>query len=98
MDRLIYEPSLDHGLVDTALKSRLPLNGQEALDSSLQISANSPRCIGIDYGSNEIVVFPRTIGNIFHGSVQDRESLQPAMRRALRDSGLTDRYGNILGG
>ena len=74
------------------------MNGQEALDSSVQITKNSARRIGIDDGNNEIVVFPRTVGNIFHGYVEDWEALQPAMRRALRDAGLTDRSGNILRG
>ncbi len=93
---LSYEAAPYHGKVDNAVKSRAPTNGQDALESSVQVKETSPRRVGIDYDSSEFVVFDNTIGTTYHGHVRSWADLHPDMQRALQKAGMADRKGNII--
>jgi len=94
---LKYEAASYHGTVDNAVKSRAPINGQDALDNSVRVKATSPRRVGIDYQKEEFVVFDRTMDDIYHGHVRAWKDLHPDMQRTLIKSGMADRRGNIIG-
>lgn len=94
---LAFEPAAYHGKRDNTVKSKGPENGQEALDNSVQVKPTSPRRIGVDPQTKEIVVFDRTGGDIYHGHVRPWEKLHQDMKNALIKSGKTDAKGNILG-
>ncbi|MDH1147806.1 hemagglutinin repeat-containing protein, partial [Pseudomonas mosselii] len=98
MRRLDYETAPYHGKVDNAVKSRAPINGQDALDTSIQVKATSPRRVGIDYDSKEFVVFDKTLDTTYHGHVRSWKDLHPDMQKALQQAGMADRKGNILFG
>ncbi|MDC6711025.1 S-type pyocin domain-containing protein, partial [Leclercia adecarboxylata] len=66
---LAFEPAAYHGKTDNTVKSKGPENGQEALDNSVQVKPTSPRRIGVDPQTKEIVIFDRTGGDIYHGHV-----------------------------
>lgn len=94
---LAFEPAAYHGKRDNTVKSKGPENGQEALDNSVQVKPTSPRRIGVDPQTKEIVVFDRTGGDIYHGHVRPWGKLHQDMKNALIKSGKTDAKGNILG-
>lgn len=96
--RLEYEAAPYHGKVDNAVKSRAPINGQDALDMSIQVKESSPRRIGIDYSAKEFVVFDKTIGVKYHGHVRVWADLHKDMQNALKKAGMVDNKGNILTG
>ncbi len=104
MRRLVYEASEKHGAVprQTAggVSNPRPVNGQEALDNSLQVKDTSPRRVGVSYNPQELVVFNETHPGkgIYHGHVRAWNELDQAMKKTLIDAGLTDRHGNILVG
>ncbi|MFG0413487.1 DUF637 domain-containing protein [Pseudomonas sp. zjy_8] len=98
MRRLDYEAAPYHGKVDNAVKSRAPINGQDALDTSIQVKPTSPRRVGVDYESKEFVVFDRTLDTTYHGHVRSWKDLHPDMQKALQQAGMADRKGNILVG
>jgi filamentous hemagglutinin len=98
MRRLDYEAAPYHGKVDNAVKSRAPINGQDALDTAIQVKPTSPRRVGIDYESKEFVVFDKTLDTTYHGHVRSWKDLHPDMQRALQQAGMADRKGNILVG
>lgn len=93
---LRFEPAGYHGTVDNAVKSRGPVNGQNALDFSVQVKDTSPRRIGIDYQTGDFVVFDRTLNDIYHGHVRQWSDLHPDMQRVLRKMNMVDSRGNIL--
>jgi filamentous hemagglutinin len=68
MGRLEYDGASYHGRIDRGLKSRAPVDGQSALDYSLQVGPNSPRRIGIDYDAGDFVVFDRTSEGVSMGT------------------------------
>ncbi|MDM8348119.1 S-type pyocin domain-containing protein [Pseudomonas sp. sp1636] len=94
---LAFEPAAYHGKTDNAVKSKGPANGQETLDNSVQVKPTSPRRVGIDPKTNEIVVFDRTGGDVYHGHVRPWEKLHQDMKNVLIKAGKTDSKGNILG-
>jgi hypothetical protein len=94
---LTFEPAAYHGKTDNAIKSKGPKNGQTALDSSIQVKPTSPRRVGIDPKTNEIVVFDQTSENVYHGHVRPWDKLHQDMKNALIKAGKTDSKGNILG-
>ncbi|TBU81901.1 DUF637 domain-containing protein, partial [Phytopseudomonas dryadis] len=98
MRRLDYEAAPYHGKIDNAVKSRAPINGQDALDTSIQVKTTSPRRVGIDYESKEFVVFDKTLDTTYHGHVRSWKDLHPDMQKALQQAGMADRKGNILVG
>ena len=74
-----------------------PINGQAALDVSLQVGANSTRRIGIDYAQRQFVVFDQHAAGMFHGHVRSWSELTQAMQATLRRAGMADGRGNIVG-
>lgn len=74
--RLKYEPASYHGRVGNPLKSKGPINGQQALDNSVRVSENAPRRVGIDYETGEFVIFDQTSEGVFHGHVRPWEELR----------------------
>jgi hypothetical protein len=98
MKRNEYEPAPYHGRVNQGGKSKGPTNGQDALDSSLQVKDTSPRRVGIDYATEEFVVFDQTSPGIFHGHVREWADLTDEMRKVLIDAGMANRKGKILVG
>ncbi len=97
MRRRDFEGVDYHGTVGNAVKSKGPLNGQDALDASVQVKLTSPRRVGVDYGAGEFVVFDRTLNGTYHGHVRSWKDLHPDMQQALIKSGQADRRGNIIG-
>jgi len=53
------------------VKNKAPTYGQDTLDLSLQIKETSTRRIGVDYETNEFVIFDNT----YHGHVRTRKEL-----------------------
>ncbi|RXT92736.1 hypothetical protein B1F73_26475 [Pseudomonas syringae] len=94
--RLDYEGAPYHGKVDNAVKSRAPVNGQDALDTSIQVKITSPRRVGIDYDSGEFVVFDKTLDTTYNGHVRSWGDLHADMQRALQQAGMVDWKGKIL--
>lgn len=95
MTRLKYEPASYHGKVDTALKSRAPAQGQDALDFSLQVKETSPRRVGIDPQTSDFVIFDQTTPGVFHGHVRPWNELPVEAQNALRKAGMVDAKGRI---
>lgn len=100
MRRYEYEASPKHGATQRGNIAPAPKNGQAALDNSVQVKSTSPRRVGIDYEAGEIVVFDETHPGkgVYHGHTRTWEELTPEMRKALIESGYTDRRGQILTG
>jgi hypothetical protein len=74
-----------------------PINGQAALDVSLQVSANSTRRIGVDYAQRQFVVFDEHAAGMFHGHARSWGDLTQATQSTLRRAGMVDGRGNVLG-
>jgi hypothetical protein len=96
-ERLKYEGSPKHGRTARGNVSAAPVNGQDALDTSLQIKGTSPRRVGIDYETGDFVVFDQTSEGVFHGHVRAWGDLPPGAQQALRDAGMATRNGKITG-
>ncbi|MDI3275370.1 S-type pyocin domain-containing protein [Pseudomonas sp. AL03] len=94
---LEFDAASYHGKIDTPVKSKGPANGQEALENSVQVKSTSPRRIGLDPGTNELVVFDRTGGDVYHGHVRPWDKLHQDMKNALIKAKKVDNKGNILG-
>ena len=77
-----------------AKKSAAPVDGQKALDNSIQVSNNSPRRIGVSQG--EFVVLDQTSPGVYHGHVRSWNQLETGMKNALVKGGLANRHGKIL--
>ncbi len=56
----IYEKEPYHGIKDNSIKSRAPIDGEGALDNSIQVKETNPRRVGIDPTTNEFVILVRT--------------------------------------
>lgn len=95
-ERNVYEPNPKHGSVDRAGASRAPTNGQEALDNSVRIKDTSPRRVGVDPKTKDIVVFDQHLEGKFHGHVREWGELTSEMQNALRNSGLVNARGKVL--
>lgn len=91
-----YEAAPYHKKTDSGLKSRGPVNGQAALDNSIQVKPTSPRRIGIDSKNGDFVVFDKTSDNVFHGHVREWKDLHPDMQNALQKSGKVSGNGKIF--
>ena len=94
---LEFDAASYHGKRDTPIKSKGPTNGQETLETSVQVKPTSPRRVGIDPGTGEFVVFDRTGGDIYHGHVRPWDKLHQDMKNALIKADRVDNRGNILG-
>ncbi|MBK1977271.1 hypothetical protein ACRS2S_05700 [Achromobacter xylosoxidans] len=75
---------------------RSPTNGQDALNTSVQVKQTSTRRIGIDYKTREFVVFDETKKSVYHGHVRSWKKLHPDMQNALTRAGMVNRKGKIL--
>ncbi|MDL4820787.1 WXG100-like domain-containing protein [Actinomadura opuntiae] len=98
----VYEPSGKHKPTNTRARrggenSKEPEDGQSALDDSVQVKDTSPRRVGYDEESGEIVVLDQTSDGVFHGHVRSWEGLDQAMRNALVKSGMFNRRGKYIG-
>ena len=91
-----YEPAPYHGVADNPVKSRAPINGQTALDSSVQVKPTSARRVGIDPKTGDFVVFDRTLNDTFHGHVRSWDTLNNDMKNILIKNKLVDKNGKIL--
>jgi hypothetical protein len=98
MRRLAYEANPKHGTISRGRASAAPKNGQEALDNSIPFSDNSTRRVGIDYATNEFVVFAEHLPGKFHGWVAKWAELTPKMQRELRRFDMANKKGKILKG
>jgi len=76
-----------------SVKSPRPINGQAALDNSIQISTNSPRRIGVSGG--QFVVLDQTSVGIFHGHVRTWNELTNQMQSVLYKWGVVTKNGKI---
>ncbi len=97
----IYKDAPYHGKIDNSVKSRAPINGQAALDNSVQVKDTSPRRVGVDVANNEIVVMDRTRilsdgSELFHGHVREWDKLHSEQQAALKKAGKVDRKGKML--
>lgn len=90
----IYEDAPYHTKVGNSIKSKAPINGQEALDNSLAFNNGTGR-IGISNG--EFVVLSQTSEGLFHGHVRTWSGLSQEMQNALRRAGLVNKRGKIIG-
>lgn len=95
-ERNVYEPNAKHGSVDRGAASRAPTNGQEALDNSVRVKDTSPRRVGVDPKTKDIVVFDQHLEGKFHGHVREWGELTSEMQNALRSSGLVNARGKVL--
>jgi len=82
-----------------------PVNGQDALDTSVSVKDISPRRVGIDSKEGDFVVFDRTRsmphpndGDPYHGHLRTWDDLHNDMRNALIKNGMTDKRGRIYRG
>ncbi|MFT0487602.1 RHS repeat-associated core domain-containing protein, partial [Bacteroides thetaiotaomicron] len=96
----IYEKAPYHGRKDNSVKSRAPIDGQGALDNSIQVKSTNPRRVGIDPTNNEFVILDRTrITNdgteIYHGHVRSWEDMTVEQQNALIKNNRVDRKGKI---
>ena len=99
--RPVYEQGSGHWLSDTAEKSRAPLDGQGALNDSIQAKGTSPLRVGID-SDGSFVLFSRHaegVGSgpdVFHGHVRPWNELPMEAKNALIKAGLVNRRGKII--
>jgi hypothetical protein len=94
---LEFDAASYHGKTDTPVKSKGPTNGQEVLENSVQVKSTSPRRVGVDPATNELVVFDRTGGDVYHGHVRPWDKLHQDMKNALIKAKQVDSKGRILG-
>ncbi len=97
--KLTYERAPYHPVgKQLGKKAPAPTNGQKVLDESVRIKelGVSERRVGIDYETGEIVVFDKTINNIFHGHVVSWKDLRQEAKNALIKNGLTTPKGKII--
>uniref|UniRef100_UPI001FCE5B78 RHS repeat-associated core domain-containing protein n=2 Tax=Escherichia coli TaxID=562 RepID=UPI001FCE5B78 len=98
----VYKDAPYHGTTDNSVKSRAPINGQGALDNSVQVKPTSPRRVGVDVANNEIVVLDKTRSlsdsmDEYHGHVREWDALDNKQQSALMKAGKTTRKGRICG-
>ena len=99
-----YAPNLKHGRTARGPASRLPVNGQDALDYSLRVKQTSPARVGVDYDDHVYVVlrfhgfgeFHDALNfEIFHGYVVDWRELEQDQKNVLMRWGMADLKGRI---
>ena len=93
-DNGIYEDASYH-TTGNPVKSARPINGQAALDNSIQINPTSPRRIGTS--NNQFVVLNQTSPGLYHGHVRAWGDLSNSMRSALIKAGKATIKGKIIG-
>ncbi len=88
----VYEDAPYH-TIGNSVKSPRPIDGQAALDNSIQIKPTSPRRIGTSNG--QIVVLDKTMPGLYHGHVRAWGELTNSMRSVLIKGGLVSRKGLV---
>ena len=88
-----YEDAPYHSATGNPVKSAKPIDGQTALDNSVQVKSTSPTRIGIS--NNQFVVLMQTRPGLFHGHVRQWGELTIDMQHALINSGFTNWKGKI---
>ena len=63
----VYEDAPYHTSTGNSVKSPKPIDGQAALDNSIQIKPTSPRRLG--YSNGQFVVLDETRPGLYHGHV-----------------------------
>ena len=96
----IYKDAPYHGATDNAVKSRVPTNGQVALDNSVQVKDTSPRRVGVDADNDELVVMDKTRTHPngdeeFLGHVRCWCELHNDQQAALKRAGVVTSKGKI---
>ena len=96
----IYKDAPYHGSIDNVVKSRAPSNGQAALDNSVQVKKTSPRRVGVDVATNELVVLDQTQvlpsgDDEYHGHVRCWCDLHSDQQNGLRKSQKVTAKGKI---
>lgn len=108
----IYEAGGKHAetaqSTSRGVNSAEPIDGQAALDNSVQVKDTSPRRVGVDKANNQYVVLDRTrevpcgcgngsgVNSLFHGHVRSWDDLHPDMQGALQRANMADRRGRML--
>jgi len=87
-----YEDASYH-TTGNSIKSPRPIDGQSALDNSIQITPNSARRIGIS--NNQFVVLVETSPGLYHGHVRTWTELTNKMQAILYKQGKVSLNGKI---
>jgi RHS repeat-associated protein len=95
-----YDKAGYHSATDNPVKSKAPINGQAALDNSIQVKDTSPRRVGVDSKNNEISILDRTRklpsgDEIYHGHVRSWDALHSEQKAALIKAGLVNKKGKL---
>lgn len=102
--RRVYERNPKHGLFDRGRVSRLPANGQGALDCSVPVPPTPKQRVGVDYDDCAFAVlrfhdfgeFRDSLNfEIFHGYAVDWRGLTQHQKNALMRWGLANLKGRI---
>lgn len=62
----------------------------------MRVKDTSPRRVGIDPKTKDIVVFDQHLEGKFHGHVREWGELTSEMQNALRNAGLVNARGKVL--
>jgi len=89
-----YKDAPYHSRVGNSLKSKKPMNGQQALDVSICLNNNTARRISINNG--EFVVLDKTSKGLYHGHVRSWSELTHEMKRVFIKEGLVNHKGKII--
>lgn len=89
-----YENAPYHTRKSNPIKSKAPIDGEDALQRSIQINPDSSRRIAISNG--EFVVLSETLPGLYHGHVRTWEQLGEDMQNILTNSGLVRNKGKII--
>ena len=95
MATFTFEPNPKHRRTKSGRVSAQPIDGQAALDNSLQLSENSSRRVGVDKGNQQIVMFMEHLPGVFHGFLVEWRDLEPRAQRLLQHIGLVTSRGRI---
>lgn len=76
-----------------SVKSKAPIDGQEALNISIPLEGTSRR---ISLCKGEFVVLDETRIGEYHGHVRDYAGLTQVMKNALQEAGLINHRGKII--
>ena len=79
----IYKDADYHYSKQSGGKSPKPLNGQAALDNSVQIKPTSPRRLG--YSENQFVILDQTSPGLYHGHVPKLPHQEQIINNIIRN-------------
>ncbi len=96
MHRLTYRYNSKHKDIQVGNIGAKPIDGQRALDNSVEIKSTTTRRVGVDPVTGEIVIFDNTNDGTIHGHVRTWDQLRPEQQNALKNKGIIDSKGNII--